>query len=363
MKRSHQGSRCRAAGWALIAGALLLIPSGLAAGEERESPPSRHQPAQTRSSGGSSQPRVAVPRQPQASPSQPQTRHSPRSSTSPGRGRSGHHFRGHGFGYHGGWRFGFGFYSPYYHYGHYYYPWGWAWYPSYYPYPSYPRYARYVQEVPLGALDLNVRPKDTQVYIDGDLVGKTGKFDGFPGYLWLETGDYEVIFYRPGYATVVRRVTVRPGLIGDVEIRLEEGESLPPEQVASVRSEAPSAADADPDPSPGTTTPPPRAAAPAPEERATAGRPEVDLRGDPGRLRLDVEPQDASVYLDGRFLGTGEELGRLHAGMMVDPGGHLLEVVRPGFRTERVEFDVEAGEEEELDVELEPEHAASVPGR
>ena len=55
-----------------------------------------------------------------------------------------------------------------------------------------------------------------------------------------------------------------------------------------------------------------------------------DVRSQPGVLMLHVEPNDASVYLDGRFIGTGEELSRLRSGLIVDVGSHRLEVVRPG---------------------------------
>ena len=38
---------------------------------------------------------------------------------------------------------------------------------------------------------------------------------------------------------------------------------------------------------------------------------------------------------------------------MVDAGSHLLEVVRPGYATERLEFKVAGGDDVELEVLLE----------
>jgi hypothetical protein len=58
------------------------------------------------------------------------------------------------------------------------------------------------------------------------------------------------------------------------------------------------------------------------DERRDDGR----ARGD---LRLDVSPDDASVYLDDRFLGSARELRTLALPL----GPHRVEVVRPGFRT------------------------------
>jgi hypothetical protein len=78
-----------------------------------------------------------------------------------------------------------------------------------------------------------------------------------------------------------------------------------------------------------------------------------DARGEPARLRLEVAPDDASVYLDGRFLGTGRDLARLRAGLLVDPGVHTLEVVRPGFQPVRRSIEVGGGSEQSLEVELE----------
>ena len=70
-------------------------------------------------------------------------------------------------------------------------------------------------------------------------------------------------------------------------------------------------------------------------------------------LRLSVEPEDASIYLDGQFVGTGSDLSLLQAGLPVAPGTHRLAVVRPGHRAVEKEFDVKAGGEIELEIELE----------
>jgi hypothetical protein len=66
---------------------------------------------------------------------------------------------------------------------------------------------------------------------------------------------------------------------------------------------------------------------PADREASSDERGE-DVRGS-GDRRLDVRPDDASVYLDDRFLGSARELRTL----ALPPGPHRVEVVRPGFRT------------------------------
>ena len=76
--------------------------------------------------------------------------------------------------------------------------------------------------------------------------------------------------------------------------------------------------------------------------------PGYDTRGEPGRLRLDIRPEDASVYVDGRFWGTG----RGGAELELPPGRHRVEIVRPGFRTEERDVEIEPGRTERLEVEL-----------
>jgi hypothetical protein len=266
-------------------------------------------------------------------------------------GSHGGHYGHHGYGRHYYPRFSFHYGYPY---------WGWYWgpYASWYwpwwwdrPYGGYgygsPGYGR--SEDALGALDLDLAPERAEVYVDGERIGLADDFDGFPTYLWLPRGTYDLVFYRDGYETIARQYSVYPGVVIDVEDRMVPGDSVRPEDLASkstvnrderLRRDRERAAEA-----PGRRPYRPEA---APEEP-------YDVRGEPGRVALQVLPEDASVYLDGRFVGTGGELARLHAGLIVDPGSHRLEVVRPGYDTQETQFEVEAGEEVTVEVDLERE--------
>ena len=82
----------------------------------------------------------------------------------------------------------------------------------------------------IGALDLSVRPK-ADVYVDGELVGRSTQFDGSPDFLWLEEGVHEVTFVREGRATIGQAIEVSPGELQKVKVRLERGESIPPAEV------------------------------------------------------------------------------------------------------------------------------------
>ena len=143
------------------------------------------------------------------------------------RGHHGHH-RYHGYGHYG--LYGYGGYRHYGYYGHHS-RYGNGYYGNYSPrfYGPHGNLYRGVGTVgDLGALDLNVKPKNTQVYLNGNYIGVTGKFDGSPNFLWLKRGTYELAFYNEGYLTVVQEFAIRAGSVIDVKLRLVPGQSVPP---------------------------------------------------------------------------------------------------------------------------------------
>ena len=80
----------------------------------------------------------------------------------------------------------------------------------------------------LGALDLNVKPRDADVFVDGTFVGKVRDFDGYPGYLWLEAGSRSVAIYKGGFATYEAQFGVAPGVVTELKLKLLAGASEPP---------------------------------------------------------------------------------------------------------------------------------------
>ncbi len=77
----------------------------------------------------------------------------------------------------------------------------------------------------LAALDLEIRPKRTKVYLNGRFIGRAGRFDGHPVLLWLTEGDHRLAFYKEGYGTVVRDFNLHQGERIQVRIRLDPGEA------------------------------------------------------------------------------------------------------------------------------------------
>ena len=249
--------------------------------------------------------------------------------------------------------------------------WGWGWYGGPWAWgPGGVGYDRpYRDGTGYGALDLDLWPDDVEVFVDGERVGEVDEFDGFPTFLWLPRGTYDVVFYRDGFKTLARQYSIYAGQVIDVNDRLERGDSIRPEDL------------------PSTSTANREARVERNRQRQEAARRYEDWRergydrdddddeidedeideddepygddedrvqgGSMARLRLSITPEDASIYLDGNFLGTAREVAQLSAGLVVPPGSHRLEVVRPGYAPEEVRFDGEAGEEVSLQVDLE----------
>lgn len=84
--------------------------------------------------------------------------------------------------------------------------------------------------------------------------------------------------------------------------------------------------------------------------------PAVRSGGEPGRVHLRVEPPDASVYLDDDPLGTGEDIARLEEPLSLSSGVHVIEVLHPAYRPQRLVFGVPAAGELRVEIDLDGDH-------
>lgn len=328
--------------------------SSRASSGNRESAPARA-PARRSSASSSDNDRQPVARPNRSSSDRPQRRQP---------NRSANRDRGHGH-YHSGYYGGYPYRYHHYRYGYYPY-YGWSlWWGGWFPY--YPVAAVYDRpQERYGALDLDISPEKARVYLDGQLIGVADNYDGFPSYLWLPEGTYDLVFYREGYETLARQYSIYPGVVIDVEDDLVRGEAKLPEDLFAKsterreerlrrdreRREEAAARSGDDD---GLEDWRARARAARQEregqaaERAESGV--YDARKDPARLILEIAPPDASVYLDGRFLGVASDIAE-PGGLIIDPGSHELQVVRPGYEPETHQFEVDADGEISLEIEL-----------
>jgi len=220
-------------------------------------------------------------------------------------------------------------------------------------------------------VDTDVSPEAAEVYLDGTLIGQADDFDGFPDYLYLEPGKYRLEFRHPYYETVVKELDVRAGqaiqmndemklLPGKKKLQVVDPESKgtplgrvfgrPETKRDGIDGDRTGRYDVKAGPDDGfdvsgdVRPPVPPPAGPNVSGVAPADR---------SRLRFEVEPGDAAVYLDDRYIGTGEELGDLNRGFPAKPGKHVVSVLRPGFKSKTVEIETKPGAAIDIVIELE----------
>jgi hypothetical protein len=272
-----------------------------------------------------------------APPTGAQSRH-PRAGTGTGY-RDSHGRRFNDSRFYG--RSGYGAYGGRYYYDPFYSWWGYSpyYYSGYYGYSPHYYRSRYRDS---GAVRIQVDPEKTRVYVDGYYAGVVDDFDGLFQRLYLPPGRHEISLRLEGYRTHRFKVYVPVDQTLKIHHDMVRGDGEATEEVLGK---------------------------PEDEEREDRrygrrdddrddryGRRESDDDGDEmdrdgrrGTLSLDVQPLDATVYVDGQFRGTGRDARHLR----LPVGKHRIEVVRPGFRTVEREVEVRQGPPAELKIELE----------
>jgi hypothetical protein len=200
-----------------------------------------------------------------------------------------------------------------------------AYFGGYYGFAGYGYYPHYRYYEPSGAVRLQVKPDRARVIVDGYYAGIVDDFDGLFERLHLALGPHEITLRLDGYKTHRLLLYAAAGHTLTIHYNMSQGngEDEPDDQGVGRRE--------------GDL-----------EERPTAGTQGGERRGEGGEIRMRVRPEDASVYVDGEFRGSGLQVQSFH----LSPGRHIVEVVRPGFRTFERRVEVEVGRVARLDVEM-----------
>lgn len=264
-----------------------------------------------------------------------QARH-PRAGTG-----TGDRFRGRGRGYYPYYYYGYGYPRSYAYFG--YSPF---WYDDYYfGYGGYgylgggyygPRRAYYDDN--RSSVRIQVQPEKATVYVDGYYAGVVDDFNGLFQRLNLSPGRHEVTVRMDGYRTHTWKIYAPSGQTIKLQYDLVKGDGADPvDEMPGARPVAYQRESGDPEYD---------RDAPSSRPMARNERP----AGDPGRVRLNFRPDDATIYIDGEFRGKAGQVQTVE----LSPGSHRIEVVRPGFVTYEREIEVQSGDNADLRVELEP---------
>jgi hypothetical protein len=286
--------------------------SGSSSSSSSGSTRSRGDSGSSRDDHGSSSAPSAAPR----GSSQPRTeaeRNHPRPGTGTGdrRDRDGGYGYG-GYGYHGrrgGWRGGI---------------WVEDCYDCIYDPGYYPRYRyRYRYYDDSASVRIQVEPQNARVYVDGYYAGTVEDFNGLFQRLYVPRGRHEITLKLEGYRAHRFMIYGVPGRT--IKLRYDMVRGSGEDEAENLAGDAP------------------------PDDKDVAYDEEdpSDVR-DFGKLRLDVRPTDAAVYIDGQpYPRANEDDVKLPAGT------HRLEVVRPGYLSLERDVEIRADKTAKLDVELE----------
>jgi hypothetical protein len=157
----------------------------------------------------------------------------------------------------------------------------------------------------MGELEFEGKTKLEQgagVWVDGNYVGYLKELKGRKKVLLLP-GQHEVVVRQSGYLDNVQKVVVQPGEKRLVIVTL---------QLA----------------------------------------PQATVPNVTAKLKLNIKPKRAAVFLDEKYVGHASEFGGKFRSMEISPGKHKIRVELPGYRTFLTEIDLLANQETEVKTEL-----------
>jgi hypothetical protein len=247
------------------------------------------------------------------------------------------------YGRYGLYGYGYGYYDYGYSYGDYY---------GYYP-SSYYRSYRY-RSGNIAQIRTLVEPAKTRVYVDGYYAGIVDDFDGLLQRLNVSPGRHEITLKLEGYRSHTFAVYANRDQTLKLRWDMVKGSGETRDTVGDYdRRSDDDDRDFDRRDDDDVDVDDDRTSARVPAERSR----EVDAdapytppsgREGGGEVLFEVDPADASVYIDGEFHGKASQLSKV----VLPPGRHRIEVVRPGYRTEETEIEV-GGEPRKVIVKLE----------
>lgn len=234
-------------------------------------------------------------------------------------------YPGSRYGYYG-YGLGYGYYDYGYSYGDYY---------GYYPSNRSYRY----RSGNIGQVRTLVEPSKARVYVDGYYAGIVDDFDGLLQRLNVSPGRHEITFRLEGYRSHTFSIYANRDQTLKLRYDMVKGSGESRDSVGE--EDRRSDADADRDRDRDRELEIDRDSARDSGERGRevdSDRPSPSPTGDRnrGEVVFEIEPGDASVYVDGEFYGKAAQLTRLE----LPVGRHRVEVVRPGYKTEETEINV-----------------------
>jgi len=175
------------------------------------------------------------------------------------------------------------------------------------------------------SLQLQVSPRETEVFVDGYFAGRVDDFDGRFQRLHVQPGEHELTLYLDGHRTVMQTIRVRPR--SSFRIRY----AMTPLAAGDVPAVRPSR--------PERPSTPPDESATENEGARVAGY---------GAVAIRVQPSDAEILIDGQRW----EGGSARVVVQLAAGAHNVDIRKDGYRSYSSKVDVRGGETSSINVRL-----------
>jgi hypothetical protein len=165
----------------------------------------------------------------------------------------------------------------------------------------------------IGYVDLNVRPGDAVVTVDGVVRGKAHDLSGAPDLLSLVPGPHTLALSKEGFKTARFTIHIIPRRTIELDVTLD---LLPNGKTG------------------------------------TEPTYQLDLNKT-GFLSVQVEPKDASLYVDDSFYGMVSQFSNAESSIVLRAGSHKVEIMRPGYKPYSETVVITGDKAKEINVKLE----------
>jgi hypothetical protein len=177
-------------------------------------------------------------------------------------------------------------------------------------------------------LRLEVKPSETEVYVNGAYAGRVDDFDNIFQRLNARGGEHRITLFLAGHRSFERTIFFQTGrtlVVRHTMERLEPGE---------------------PEPERPSSTPAGRRG-----RGAGRGRGAAASTTRSGSLALSVQPEGATVTIDGEQVGVA---GTSALDVHLAAGRHVVEIYKEGYRRLTTEVSIRPEEATPLDITLTP---------
>jgi PEGA domain len=144
--------------------------------------------------------------------------------------------------------------------------------------------------------------KTSGVWVDGQYLGYVSELKGDKKVL-LIPGEHEISVRQSGYDNSDQKLTIEPGQVYTVHVKMERDPRVRYSQVTS-------------------------------------------------EIKLTVTPERAAVFVDNVFVGHVSEFGGTGRAMLVSPGEHKIKITLPGYETFETDVHLLAKQKFEVKTDL-----------